>query len=246
MNLADIKTEGNCKVLITGMPGAGKTCLAASFPGPILYLDFDNKVDSAALFYRGKPELLAGVEVRQFGNYMKIDPMHEFISIVDKELVPQQTTGKMKYATIVLDSISAFSTATLNHIIATNPGIKGRETAQGRMPDKPHYGILLRKFLELIPGLISLPCNIVMLAHLETYKDEATGTIIRGPAMDGSFDQKLPQFFKESWFLYVDDKGKRWIQTRADSRFGALCSRIPGLPNLLCVDNGYAEIAKYL
>lgn len=246
MNLGEIKTEDNFKGLVIGAPGAGKTCLAASFPGPVLYLDFDDKVDSAALFYKNKPELLANVEVRQLSRQLNADPLETMNKIIAEELIPQQRAGQMKFKTLVLDSISAFSSATLQHIIRTNPGIKGMETKQGKMPDKPHYGVMLREFDRLIPGLLSLPCNIVMCAHLDTYKDDATGVIIREPAMDGSFAQKLPRFFKECWFLYVDDKGKRWAQTRADSRFGCLRSQIAGLPNPLPIDNGYADIAKYL
>lgn len=245
-SLADIKTESNCKLLAIGAPGAGKTCFAASFPGPMLYLDFDDKVDSAALFYRDKPELLKGIEVRQLGRQFNTDPIAEFNKLITNELIPAQKAGNLQWKTIVLDSISAFSDAALNHIIQTNPGIKGMETRQGKMPDKPHYGVLLREFGRLIPGLLTLPCNIVMCAHVDTYKDEATGMIIREAMMSGSYSQKLPQAFKEVWYLYVDDKGKRWAQTRADRAFGCLRSQIPGLPNPLPIDNGYEALKPYI
>jgi len=245
ITLGDIKTEGNTKVLLIGAPGAGKTCLAASFPGPILFLDFDNKVDSAALFYKNNPELLANVEVRQLSTSFIADPIAEFNKIVGNELIPQLKTG-MKYKTIVLDSISAFSHLALMHILNTNPGVKGVQTAQGKMTDQTHYGILLREFKRLIPGLLTLPCNIVMCAHVDTYKDVSTGVIIREAAMDGSYSSKLPQAFKEVWYVYRDNKGQRWAQTGADLRFECLRSQIPGLPNPLCIDGGYAELAKYL
>lgn len=246
MKLSEMKTEGALKVLLIGAPGAGKTCFAASFPGPILYLDFDNKVDSAALFYKNKPELLSGVEVRQLSTSFTADPMAEFNKLVASELIPQQRSGEMKYKTIVLDSISSFSHFALMHILQTNPGIKGVLTAQGKMTDQTHYGVLLREFKRLIPGILTLPCNVVMCAHVETYKDEGTGTIIREASMDGSYSQKLPQAFKEVWHVYVDDKGSRWAQTRADSKFSCLRSQISGLPNPLCIDTGYSTLAKHL
>lgn len=245
-SLAEIKTEGALKVLVIGAPGAGKTCFAASFPGPILYLDFDDKVDSAALFYRNKPELLNNIEVRQMSRALNADPIVTMNKLITEELIPQQREGKMKFQTLVLDSISAFSAAALTHIINTNPGIKGVETKQGKMPAQPHYGVLLREFQRLIPGLLSLPCNIVMCAHVDTYKDDATGIIIREAMMDGSYSQKLPQAFKEVWYLYVDDKGKHIAQTKADRAFACLRSQIPGLPTQVCIDEGYSEIKKYL
>lgn len=246
MLLSEVKTENNFKGLVIGAPGAGKTCFAASMPGPILYLDFDDKVDSAALFYKNKPELLNNIEVRQLSRQLNADPLNVMNKIISEELIPQQQKGEMKWKTIVLDSISAFSAATLQHIISTNPGIKGVETKQGKMPDRPHYGVLLREFSRLIPGLLSLPCNVVMCAHVDTYKDDATGTIIREAQMDGSFAQKLPQFFKEVHYMFVDEKGKRWLQTQADRQFSCLRSQISGLPKLLDVDTGYSAIAKYL
>lgn len=246
MKLSEVKTEGNVKVLIIGAPGAGKTCFSASFPGPVLYLDFDNKVDSAALFYKNNPELLDNIEVRQLSVNFASDPINEFNKLISDELIPQQKQNKLKYKTIVLDSISAFSSLVLNHILITNPGIPAQKTAQGLVPSQTHYGILLREFGRMIPGLLSLPCNIVMCAHVDTYKDDSTGSIIREAMMDGSYSKKLPQAFKEVWHLHVDDKGKRWAQTQADSKFSCLRSQIPGLPNPLSIDEGYKSLAKYL
>ena len=243
--LSEIKTEGNLKVLIIGHPGSGKTVLAASFPGPILYLDFDNKVDSAALFFKDQPELLEQVEVRQLSAGLTADPIADFNKLITTELIPQQRDGKMKYKTIVIDSISSFSWAALMHILNTNPGIKGVVTSQGKMTDQTHYGVLLREFKRLIPGMLTLPCNIVMCAHIDTYKSE-TGEIVREAAMDGSYSQKLPQVFKEVWALRADDKGKRFVQTQPDRQFAFLRSQIPGLPRELDVTDGYEAIAKYL
>lgn len=246
MKLSEIKTEGALKVLLIGAPGAGKTCFAASFPGPVLYLDFDDKIDSAALFYKNSPDLLNNIEVRQLARSLNDDPLIQMTKIISEELVPQQRAGQMKFKTLVLDSISAFSSATLMHILKTNPGIRGVDSAQGRQPDRQHYGILLREFARLIPGLLSLPCNVVMCAHVETYKDDATGMIVREPMMDGSYAQKLPQAFKECYYVYVDDKGKRWAQTQPDMKFNCLRSQIPGLPKLLDISNGYEAIKPYI
>lgn len=246
MKLSEIKTENNFVGLLMGQPGAGKTCFAASFPYPMLYLDFDNKVDSAALFFKGDKERLDNIDVRQLSPRLNASPIDTLNKIIAEELIPQQNAGELKFKTLVLDSISAFSSSALNHIITTNPGIAGRQTAQGKMPDKPHYGILGREFAKLIPGIASLKCNVLMCAHIETYKDDTTGTIIRAPMMDGSYSDKLPQVFKEVWHLYVDDKGKHMAQTKSDSKFSTLRSQITGLPAHLCVDNGYADLEKYL
>lgn len=244
MKLGDIKTEGNVKILLMGDAGVGKTVFATSLPGKTRLLDFDMKADSAALFYKAKPEHLANIDVDQFPPKINISPIEELGKIISQEFIPQQQTGKMLWDTVVLDSITTFSTATLAHIVKTNPGIKRNVTAQGQQPGLQDYGILKREFQKLIPGLLSLPCNIIMLAHIATEKDEATGQVLRHTMMDGSFAKELPIYFKEVWRMFVKD-GKRMVQTQSDGMYNCR-SQIPGLPAVLDVTEGFSAVLKYL
>lgn len=241
--LGEIKTEGNLKVLVYGASGAGKTVFAAGFPTPMLYLDFDSKVDSAALFYRGDKERLAAIDVRQLGGDLNTNPIGELEKIIGAELIPQQRSGQMKYKTIVLDSLTTFSSQVLDYIIKTNPGVKRVVSKQGSQPNMADYGILRREFQKLIPGLLSLPCNIIMIGHIATEKDEATGQVWRGPHMDGSFARDLPIYFKEVYMAYVDGKGDYLMQTQSNTQYTCR-SQIPGLPNPL--KSSYLEMIKYL
>jgi len=246
MNLSEIKTAGSLKILIEGDSGVGKTCLASTFPGRIMFLDFDNKVDSAAAFLRhkGLTDQLNAIEVEQFPAQLGISPIDGLTKVISQKLIPQQKSGKMEFATLVLDSITTFSSATLAHIVKTNPGVKRNPTAQGPQPGLQDYGILHREFQRLIQGLLSLPCNVIMLAHLAIEKDEATGQIMRHAMMDGSFARELPIHFKEVWRLYVKD-GKRLVQTQSDHMYNCR-SQIPGLPAHFDVTNGYSELTKHL
>lgn len=246
MNLSEMKTAGALKILVVGESGIGKTCYAATFPGKVLILDFDNKADSAAAFLRhqNKTDQLNAVEVEQFPAQLGISPIDALSRIIAEKFIPQQKAGKMEFQTLVIDSITTFSSATLAHIVKTNPGIKRNETKQGPQPGLQDYGILRREFQRLIPGLLSLPCNVVMLAHIAVEKDEATGQIFRHAMMDGSFARELPIYFKEVHRMYVKD-GKRLLQTQSDHMFN-LRSQIPGLPTHLDVTNGYEELQKYI
>ncbi len=106
------------------------------------------------------------------------------------------------------------------------------------------YGILRREFQRLIPGLLTLPCNVIMLAHLTVEKDEATGMILRHAMMDGSFAKELPIYFKEVWRMYVKD-GRRMIQTQSDHSYNCR-SQLPGLPAHLDITDGYSALTKYI
>lgn len=243
MKLSEVKTEGQLKILIYGKAGSGKTCFAAGLPYPMLYLDFDGKVDSAALFYKEDKERLEGIDVRDLSTRMEGNPISVLEQVIKEELIPQEKSGEMKFKTLVIDSLTTFSSATLKHIVKTNPGIKRVESKQGVQPGMQDYGILKREFTRLIPGILGLQCNVVMLGHISTEKDELTGQIIRGPLMDGSFSQQLPIYFKEVWHSYRDDKGKHWAQTQSDYKFECR-SQIPGLPNPMTFK--YAELEKYI
>lgn len=241
--MSEMKLEGNLKILLYGNSGSGKTCFAAGLPYPILYLDFDGKADSAALYHKADTARLQNIDVRNLSQNFSSNPIAELMQIINKELIPQEKSGEMKFKTLVLDSITTFSSQTLKYIVDSNPGIKRVETKQGMQPGMQDFGILKREFAKLIPNLIALPCNIIMLGHISTEKDEISGEIIRGPAMDGSFARDLPIYFKEVWRSYVDDKSVHWAQTKSDSKYSCR-SQIPGLPSPLPLK--YAELEKYL
>ena len=245
--MSELKTEGNFKGLIQAESGVGKTCLAATFPGPIEYLDFDGKADSAAAYLRSRKldTQLDLINVEQFPPWLGIaSPIDKLTKLINEQYVPQQKTGQMKFKTLVIDSITTFSAATLIHIVKTNPGIKRNETRQGPQPGLQDYGILRREFQRLIPGLLTLPCNVIMLAHIATEKDEMTGQLLRHAMMDGSFAKELPVYMKEVWRLYVKD-GRRVVQTQSNNMYNCR-SQIPGLPADLDVTDGYEAIAKYI
>lgn len=231
MQLSEYDPSTNMKVLIYGNSGTGKTCAACSWPIPILYLDFDSKVDSAAAFYADDKARLEQIEVRDLSSKMEHDPIEEMLKIIDKELIPQQKTGKMLYKTLVIDSLTTFSSAVLNHIVRTNPGIKRVVSKQGAQPGMQDFGILKRELTKLIPGILSLPLNVIMLAHVKTERDELTGEMIRGPHMDGSFAADLPIYFKEVYRTFVENK-KYLAQTQSDARYNCR-TQIRGLPEII-------------
>lgn len=208
-----------------------------------MLLDFDGKADSAALYYKNDKERLDSVDVRNLSQGFVQSPIVELERIISQELIPQEKSGEMKFKTLILDSITTFSAQTLKHIVDTNPGIKRVITKQGQQPCMQDYGILKREFAKLIPNILALPCNVIMLGHISTEKDDISGEIIRGPAMDGSFAKDLPIYFKEVWRSYVDDKNAHYAQTRSDSRY-ACRSQIHGLPNPMKLN--YAEVAKLI
>lgn len=231
MKLSEIKPSEFLKVLLVGPPGTAKTCSAIGFPYPILALDFDNKINSAAAWYAKDTERLENVDVRNLAKRLDgSDPILEMNKIINEELIPQQKAGAMKYKTLLIDSATTFSAAVLNHIVKTNPGVKRVASQQGVQPGMSDYGILRREFARLIPGLLSLPMNVVMTSHIKTDRSELTGEIIRSPLMDGSFATELPVYWEEVYRIFMKD-GKPYAQTKSDMQYDFCRSQIPNLPN---------------
>jgi AAA domain len=230
MKLSDMQANEYIKVLVVGPPGTTKTCFGVGFPYPILALDFDNKMNSAAAWYSGDRERLENVEVKNLAKKLDgSDPIAELLTIIT-ELGQQQKEGKMKFKTLLIDSATTFSAAVLQHIIKTNPGVKRVASAQGVQPTMSDYGILRREFARLVPGLLSLPMNIVMTAHIKTDRSDLTGEILRTPLMDGSFGAELPIYFEEVYRTYMKD-GKPYAQTKSDMYYEFCRSQIPRVPN---------------
>lgn len=229
MKLSEIKPIENIKVLLIGPPGTGKTCTAAGFPYPMRVLDFDGKVNSAARWYAGDVDRLANIDVEPLSKRLDgRDPVLILLQEIN-ELIAQEKSGVMKYKTLVIDSMTTFSDAVINHIVQTNPGIKRFMSKQGAQPCQQDFGILKREFARLIPGILSLPMNIVVTAHIKTDKSELTGEIIRSPLMDGSFGTQLPVYFDECYRTYMEN-GKVFAQTQSDAYYNFCRSSIPGLP----------------
>jgi len=243
MRLSDVKISENFKILICGPPGSAKTCFAAGFPYPILALDFDGKINSAAAWYAKDKERLDNIDVRPMARRLdeSYDPIAELSKIITDELIPQQKAGAMKFKTLLIDSATTFSAAVLNHIVKTNPGIKRVVSAQGVQAGMQDFGILKREFAKLIPGLLTLPMNVVMTAHIKTERSDLTGEIIRSPNMDGSFAETLPVYFEEVYRTYMKE-GKPFAQTKADSYYDFCRSQIPGLP--ATIELSYANLIK--
>ena len=231
MKLSEMKPTEFIKSLVVGPPGTTKTCFGVGFPYPILALDFDKKINSAAAWYAGDKERLENVDVRDLSKRLDdSDPIVELGKIIREELIPQQKSGTMKYKTLLIDSATTFSSAVLNHIVKTNPGVKRVASSQGVQAGMQDYGILKREFARLIPGLLSLPMNVVMTAHVKTDRSELTGEIIRSPIMDGSFANELPIYFEEVYRVFMKD-GKPFGQTKSDQYYDFCRSQIRGLPN---------------
>lgn len=229
MKASELLDSDYIKALIYGNSGAGKTCLLSTFVGPIEIHDFDGKVSSLVNHVRRtKPEVeakafLDQITVYQFNKFPKETRIGEWqkrLQEIDQLRLKQQP---LPFATLCIDSLTTLVSAMLDdYIYRSQKGIKRALADINAMQD---YQLLDKHLTQIISGLLSLDAHVVMLGHMNTEKDEATGVVTRKLLMSGKFADKLPIYFEEVYVAMVDSTGKRVLQTHPDSTYSVIRSQ---------------------
>lgn len=247
MKLSDMNTASKLNMLLLGDSGAGKTVTSTSFPTPLFAHDFDNKLSSAANFWRKyNPEQVAGIEYQE---YTDPDPVKLF-AIYNTWLInaeKQAKEGAFPWKTVTLDSITLFSSALMRIILAQNPGVKSPIITAPDVPAVQHYGIFGIRFQEYIKRTLALPCNVIMTAHISKEKDEASGLWVFRPMVAGKNAEWLPIVFREVYRQYAetDKEGKtKYLWQTASDRYYTCRTEIPGAP--LTMEANYKSIQKLM
>jgi phage nucleotide-binding protein len=244
-NLNDLSSSQHLKVLVYGDSGVGKTCSIATMPGPIFMFDFDQKISSLASFLKvSNKEKLKEVDYDAFGHdpTKKGRPIQRFEgSLVGAKKAIE--AGEFKYKTVVLDSLTTFAEELMREIIKNNPGLK---RAIENVPSLQDYMVLNIEFKRIVNQLLSLPLNVVVIAHASTDKDENTGQIKVKPLLPGKLADQLPVVFPELYRAFVaqqDGKSSFLLQTRPDGKHIAR-TQIPSLGAI--IPNQLGDIIKQL
>lgn len=234
MKLSAFASSDYVKLLVYGVSGSGKTCLASSFPGPIEYWDFDHKISSAAKFHSGNPALLEGIEVTQFAH---LDKTKRIPAWEERSRYVDSFRGKpLPFKTLVLDSLTTFSQMLIDdYIYRSQTGLK---RPLPEIPCMQDYQLLDKHLTRIITGCLSLECNVVFIGHLGSEVDEVTKAISKKPLMAGKFADKLPIWFEEVYVSKVDAQGKFKLQTQGDHQH--ICRSQRKLPKE--IDSSYAAI----
>lgn len=206
------------RYMFVGAPSAGKTWLASTFPDPFFF-DFD---DGCRRIAGAKHSF----DFEAFDVLNDPDAARRATSQL-RTFISMKSAGKMPYKTCVFDSMTTWSQAQLEQILASN----NRQGGKAQIQD---YGALAEDMRSFFGMGVRAFDNVIIIAHEETEKDELTGVIVARPLCLGKkFVSFLPSYVEEMW--YCESRvmaGKRAfsIKTLPDSRHPFLRTSIPNMP----------------
>lgn len=236
--LSELNPSTRRTILAYGDSGTGKTVFALSAPGPHYVFDVDGKLSSAAAFYSADKERLSAVEYDDYRMRNEADrPAQRFEAKLREFEKQASEAGKtpFPYATVILDSFTTFTDMMLREVVLANPMVQRTKSPTAHIPAMLDYRIQNIHIKQLLSRLLALPCNVIILAHIKTEKDELTGRIATMPNAPGGLAAYLPVVFEEVYRTYVEVKANKrhyMAQTQADSQFIAR-SQIPNIPGAI-------------
>lgn len=230
------------KVMSVGESGEGKSVFAASFPQPGFIFDFGKEIQS----YKGKDFFYEQYELSASG-WGKFEKDFATLKkcIAEGKRLPDDS-GPGSYQTVIVDNISAMTDVCMEKALQLDPK---RSTTGGPLW-QVHYAMVKNLMEGRLRQFLNLECNLVLIAHLDTIKDEEGAVIGVEPSMTGKLSGDVPSYFDEVYYHThrKEDGDTKWfIQTVPIGRNHGR-SRLSGKERLLpdLIENDYAELLAYL
>jgi hypothetical protein len=207
------------RALVYGDKGSGKTTLFATARFPV-HLDCFDPGGSRVL----ADEIERGLVVADT-RWENDDPTNPRVFVEwDKEFHRRKKEGYFaQFATYGLDSITTFSQVIMNQALKKAGRAGGiPQTGAGADNDYVHQMLYLE---NSIAGIFALPCDIIITAHPESEKDDASGKLFVSPMITGKAKIRIPLLFDEMYYMRVEDKADgstKWmLQTRPSAIYKA-------------------------
>ena len=200
-------------ILIYGESGSGKTTAACTMPGPVLIHSFDPNGSLSVA------ELVAEGRIISDDRYQLEDMRSPRAWMKwEQEMSIRMATGFFTHiGTLVIDSITLWSQACLNDILR----LAGRP---GAIPQQQDYNVMTSRIRDWFQKLTTLPCSLVMTAHVDISKDDTTGRILAGPMIVGKLKKAAMLYFDEVYVSIAKSgaKGTEYsLTTAGDGTFPA-------------------------
>jgi hypothetical protein len=226
-------TERPIKAYVVGDPGTGKSVFASTFPGKGFVFDFDNGIES----YRGKDFDYESFTLDATG----------WVYFEKTLIEVKKAVLAGEYKTVVLDSTTTMTDLAMERAMQLDPK---RSATNGPLWNV-HYQMVKNLMEGRLRQIINMPCNVVVLGHLEVKMNQESGAVISiEPLLTGQLSTKIPGYFDEVYYTKIKQKeGKSIFQLQTVAKgFLKARSRLRGVEEYLedFVPNDYPSIMKML
>ena len=202
-------------MFLWGPSGGGKTTFAATFPRPILWINFDP--DGTSSLMDQTQILIADFSMEKDNKCVTFK--HENCGGIKRVLEDHP-----EIQTVVFDSATTFSGMALRH------GVTEVKSASIEMPTLAGYGrrnsYTLQALMQLVKLTGILNKHLVVIGHEDSpAKDDMSGALMVSIMLGGKIPNEIPIRFSEVW--YLEDTGKeRRITIRSNRMRKPMKSRM--------------------
>jgi len=180
--------------IIVGKQGSGKTSLALTCPA-IVHIDSFDPGGTVVL----EEEIKAGKILAD--TRFEVDSLDDpkAYNLYDAALTRRIKSGYFNFvSTYVLDSLTTLGTAALNLVIRDRIS-KGKNLNE--TPAQDDWLPQMTKIKKVIQKVSTLPCNVLIMAHLQMKEDKVTETFHNQLLVTGTLQQQIPIMFGEVYVL---------------------------------------------
>lgn len=185
------------KALIYGNAGVGKTHMCGTYSkGPVCVYCFDpggwkslyNSSNSGNISVADfvETDVTSPIAFKHFWDQLQADGKRGlFAELAEKNGI------------LAVDSLSTLSIAALAYAIRQD------NKPYDSQPELKHYGKQAAYLRQLMQTITSMPCAVILTAHI-AYEKNKDGAIVKAyPAVTGKFKTVISQFFDEMWLLDI-------------------------------------------
>lgn len=207
------KSQRTFNAIIAGDMGTGKTSILATARKPVLVHSFDPGGTKVL-----RPEIEKG-EIIPDTRFEAEDPKSPTVfRLWEEEFKKLRDEGVFnELGTFAIDSITTFADAAMNEILR-------RQGRSGGVPYQQDYLVQINVLRDYMKVFTTLPCDVIVTAHLDPLKDELTGRVQMQIMVTGKLRVKIPLLFDEIYVATTKrtSKGVEYVLlTRNDGYYQA-------------------------
>lgn len=215
--------ESYFRGMIIGDKGIGKTELLKTMVKPVFHDCWDNAGEQTLLEdVKGKAKLPDWLYPRTQFQRNTAQDFRDWVGAITEDA---KAGIFNEVGTYVLDSLTTWGDG-LQSVVLEDA--RNASEKHGENMELQDWGLFLQKATFYLKKLITLPCHVVILGHIQEDRDMVTGRIINNIMIPGQTSQRSPIWMSEMYYMLLssdkkDAKGRpeRFLLTGNDTKYKA-------------------------